>query len=167
MKSLIALLLAVSAFLVGSNVTISPTDTAYGAISGPDINSPYLNVNGVTTFYNRAAMKKATTTICAFKSPPATSTLTSFSAKFTVATDTASIVTMAQAASAFATTTLLGVQVGIASNAQISIVGSTTAVQNSSLANVFAPNQYFVVGMQGGVGTFSPTGFCQADFRQL
>jgi hypothetical protein len=46
-----------------------------GAISGPDIDSSYLCVNGVCTYYNRIPMVTATNTVCAIKSPNASTTL--------------------------------------------------------------------------------------------
>lgn len=120
---------------------------------------------------NRSTLAVSTTTPCAIQSPAATSTLQIGSVKFTVGTSTAMTVTMAKAATAFATTTLLGQAVAIAAGAQGTLVASTTA---SNLVNndfVFAPSQWFVVGVAGAItagdaaGTgFVPAGSCTAEF---
>ena len=52
----------------------------YGAVSGPDISSEYLTVNGVSTFYQRQTFsttsiaRTSSTTLCVLPSPRATST---------------------------------------------------------------------------------------------
>lgn len=122
---------------------------------------------GVNVCPNRVPMQTATTTVCAIKSPAATSTLVRASAQFRVSSSTASTITLAKAATFTATTTLLGQQYIIAAGAQATVVASSTT-SNSGLQDfVFAPNQYFVVGMSGGIGTFSPSGFCNATFETL
>ena len=132
-----------------------------GAVSGPDIYSPYLNVNGVTEFYHRSAMTTGTTTPCAFK-VTATSTLVTGVAKFNVGSTTAATVTFGRGTHSTATTTWLH-NASLAANVQ-----GTFAVPAATTTNqTFAPNEYLVVGMSGGNGTFSPTGACQAVFQQI
>lgn len=159
-------------FLVGIAVTGAIVFVAFfgralpsptpGATPGPDISSPFLTVNGVKTWYNRQAMKTATTTVCAIKSPAATSTLVDASAQFSVSTTSASVITMARGATAYATTSIIGSQVAVSAGAQVTMIGTTTAP-----GSIFAPNTFFVVGMQGNPGTYSPSGYCQAVFREL
>lgn len=163
LASIGAVLAAVVVFLGASNITVSPTDTVFGAISGPDITSPYLSVNGVQSWYTKKGLVTSTTTPCAIKAPAATSSLESASVLFRTSSTSASVVTIAKAATAYATTTRLGTVTAIAANAQASIVGTTTAANGV----VFAPNEWLVVGMQGGVGSFSPVGSCQAVFQVL
>lgn len=121
---------------------------------------------GVNVCPNRVKMNLATTTVCAIKSPAATSTLVRASASFSVSSTTASIVAMTKSATAFATTTLIGGG-ALAANAQGTFNATTTLTTETSLdgTRVFGPSQYLVVGMQGGVGTFSPTGWCNATFE--
>lgn len=163
LTSIVAVLGAVAVFIGATNITVSPTDTVFGAISGPDISSPYLTVNGVQNFYNRRGFTTSTTTPCAIKAPMATSSLESASVQFRTASTTASVVTVAKATTQYATTTRIGTAYAIAANAQASIVGSTTPATGI----VFAPGEWLVVGMAGGVGSFSPVGTCQAVFQVL
>lgn len=121
---------------------------------------------GVQVCPTRVAVRTATTTICAIKSPAATSTLTYGTVKLTVSSTTASTVTLAKSATAFATTTSLGTWAA-AANSQGTAVSLRTAAGGEDLDETFGPSQYFVVSMAGGIGTFSPTGFCQATFEVL
>lgn len=109
------------------------------------------------------SLNQATTTICAIQSPAATSTLLTAGISFTVSTTTTSIVTLAKATTAFATTTLLG-SASLAANALGTITASSTPFGLDSV-NTFGPSTWFVVGMAGNSGTFSPTGVCQAVFQ--
>ena len=141
-----------------------------GSISGPDSPYTYYGVNGVRIYPNTRDFTTSTTTVCAIQSPAATSTLISGGALFTTSSTTATTVTIAKSATAFATTTKLG-EGAIAANAQGFLLASTTAItaggtgSNLNPAYVFGPSQWFVVGVQGGVGTFSPVGQCSATFQ--
>lgn len=140
---------------------------SFGALAGPDIASNYLKWgggNGVRVYPTARALSTATTTVCAIQSPAATSTLRYFGIKFDVSSTTASIITIAKATTAFATTTQIGTDYNIAANAQGFIQASTSPAADA--ATVFAPNTWIVVGMRGGTGTFSPTGACQATFEE-
>jgi hypothetical protein len=58
----------------------------------------------------------------------------------------------------------LGTKTGIAANTQDTIVASSTQGQAAE-ANVFAPNTWFVIKMQGGVShVMSPEGSCSASW---
>jgi len=139
----------------------------FGAVSGPDSYNPCESHNGVTTCFNKKGFTSATTTVCAIKSPSATSTLKLGSgARFTVGSTTASTVTFAKAVDPYSTTTSIG-SAQLGANTQATILATTTASQNVDPVHVFAPNTYFVVGMAGGIGTFSPTGTCQAVFELI
>lgn len=133
-------------------------DQTIGAVSV--LSSP-LEVNGAQVFLEGKRLATGTTTVCAIKSPAATSTLVFADVDFSVSSTTASIIHLAKATTAFATTTSLG-SVALAANAQGTVVASTSPAAGA--ATVFAPNTYFVVGMAGGVGTFSPVGNCTAQF---
>jgi len=138
-----------------------------GLIVGTDgiiTSSSTISVNGAGTITKRAVMTTATTTVCALQSPAATSTLVYGSAYLTVSSTSASTLTIAKATTAYATTTSLGAS-AIAANAQATIIASTTPTAGA--ATVFAPSTYMVVGLQGGTGTFSPTGVCTAVFRTV
>lgn len=122
---------------------------------------------GLYTTAARVLMATGTTTVCAIQSPNATSTLTEGSALFTVSSTSASTVQLAKATTAFATTTSLGQGI-FAANAQGTVIASTTpSLVATDGSQVFSPNTWFVVGMTGGQGTFSPTGVCTAEFQVM
>src|SRR3990167_6033789 len=77
----------------------------YGAFPGPDVNSPYLAVNGVETYYYSSRLNQASTTICSFKTPAATSTLQNASVKITTGTTTAIALELGKSTLFDATTT--------------------------------------------------------------
>lgn len=107
------------------------------------------------------SLTQATTTVCAIQSPAATSTLALGSGvRFSVSSTTATTITLAKSANAFATTTQIGTNFAISANAQATIIASTTGM-------IFEPNYWFVVGMAGGTGNFSPTGVCQANWLDI
>lgn len=146
------------------NVTVQPSDVKVGAVTNPDIASPYVSWGGVRNWAGGTSnLAQATTTVCAIQSPASTSTLQYATLKLSVSSTTASIVTIAKASSAFATTTALS-RLAVGANAQALHFASTT---EGSADQIFAPNQFVVFGMEGGTGTFSPTGVCQAGFREI
>ena len=169
-KLIVVGLLGVAALIFGVSAVDNkpgPVSVITGALSGPDISSPYLKwgaAHGVRVWSEGQGLKAATTTVCAIQSPAATSTLQSAGVKFDVSSTTASIITLAKATTAFATTTSIGTNYAIAANAQAFINASTSP--SASAVEVFAPNTWFVVGMAGGTGTFSPTGSCHATFEE-
>lgn len=136
-----------------------------GSVASPDIPSPYLTWGGLTTYRANVAFTAATTTVCALQSPVATSTLVSFSASFSVSSSTATVVTLAKAATPYATTTRLAFG-SISANAQGTLFANATSTDSSvDPITVFGPSQYAVVGMSGGAGTFSPSGRCTAQWN--
>ena len=158
-------LLALLAIVLG--VAYRPgTDTnsntpSLGAVSGPTISGNYFSVGGVGMYSDGKRFTTATTTVCAIRSPNATSTLLDGSASFSVSSTTGTTITLAKATTPYATTTSLGAAV-IAANAQGTVIATTTPLDALDEDKTFAPLTYFVVGMAGGTGTFSPTGFCHA-----
>ena len=139
-----------------------------GAIPGVEVSGPSWSVNGVRSEYASSRLRQATTTVCALRSPSATSTLMHASITLDTSSTTATTVTLAKATTAYATTTLV-TSAAVNANAQATIIATSTANTVSALGTintrVFAPNNYLVVGMQGGVGSFSPVGSCNAEWR--
>lgn len=169
-KQSIAGLLATLALVLGGYLAVNQgvPDVSFGALTGPDIASPYLRWGGVPLFHASEPMASATTTVCAFRGPASTSTLDKFTANFVVSSTSASTLTLALGASTDAqpsatSSTVLPLSASsISANAQ-AFVTSTT----SSSAQVVGPNQWVLLSMKGGSGTFSPTGVCQARFEGL
>jgi len=154
--------------LIVGNVTIGTRvdtrSTPVGAVSSPDIMSPYFSFGGVRQWSaHTASLAQATTTVCAIQSPVSTSTLEYASIRFSVSSSTASTVTIAKAATAYATTTSLA-SASVSANAQATVISKRTAAGGDALDETFGPSPWLVVGMAGGVGTFSPTGVCQATW---
>jgi hypothetical protein len=132
---------------------------------------PYndFSIGGLRTWTYKYPMATATTSVCSILSPAATSTLdlSKTAVVFTVSSTSASKITIAKGLNTTATTTQFGTTYSLAGNEQAVILASTTAAQDNLDINIFAPNTSLNVGMQGGVGTFSPTGFCTASFVEL
>lgn len=157
-----------------TNVQVNVPDqkpVQVGAVSGPDIDSTYLSVNGVTTEYRAQRMAQSTTTVCALRAPTnATSTVKVGNINFAVSSTSASTVTVAKATTAFATTTLIRtVSVGASSPATFPVASSTSAASTAAQAldqtnMTFAPGEYLVVSMAGNPGAYSPTGSCRVEF---
>lgn len=168
-SSVIGVIAIVASVFLGGTEVVQNTvhEVKTGAVVSNDLDGNYFSYGGVRHWGLKADLAQATTTVCAIQAPVGTSTLLSWGISETVSSTTASTITIAKATTAFATTTLLGVQVAVAANAQTMIVGSTTAAQNTAGANVFAPNTWLVFGQQGGTGTFSPTGQCYATWVQM
>src|SRR3990167_5286263 len=60
-----------------------------GAFSGPEISSPYLAINEVRDYYYSGTFANATSTLCSFRLPPATTTLITWDGQITTATTVA------------------------------------------------------------------------------
>lgn len=144
-----------------------------GALSSPDIPSPYLIVGGVRHWYGRVnSMAQATTTVCSFLSPAATSSLVHLSGKFTIASSSATIVTLAKSTSNAATTTVLGNRTFLAASAQLTQIASSTTANAVAADMVFAPLTYANIGVQGmdsagSMTAVAPVGSCSVEWIEL
>ncbi len=145
------------------------SDGTLGAVSGPSSMSNTFTFNGVTHWYASSGLITASSTICALKSPIASSTLIFGSIRFNTSTTTATFIEIAKTGTtAYATTTLLG-RYSLTANQKTVIYASTTPSYNGLYDDVasFAANQYFVARMQGGVTSKSgnaPKGKCIAEW---
>lgn len=166
---IIAVLATALAVVVGTSFMKENTPP-FSAVSSPILNTPYFGFGDVVQFRAKDSdLTAATTTVCALQSPAATSTLIRGMVRLSVSSTTASVVTLAKAATPYATTTPLNL-VSVAANAQVTIVSSSTPETDGSISRaVFGPSEWLVVGMQGGIsaGTFSPTGVCQATWEAI
>lgn len=162
--AVVAAVVALGFLVVTNHLQSKPV----GAVASPDIMSPWFSYGGVRHWSGHSeSLVSATTTVCAIQSPAATSTLLRASISFKVGSTTASTVDIAKATTAYATTTIIGGG-ALAANAQGTFNATTTPATGTSLNGpmVFAPSTYVVFGMEGGTGTFSPTGTCQAEWVQ-
>ncbi len=144
-----------------------------GSVASPDVQSPYLRWGNVSVWQAGVDYNTGTTTVCAIQSPTATSTLQGGGANFSVASTTQTVITISKSLTAFSTSTLGAVALAtstIAANAQgfVNALATSTPTGASVVGNlVFSPSTWFVVGMSGGIGTFSPVGQCTASFLQV
>jgi hypothetical protein len=168
MKHLIA---AIAAVLLTAGVFVTGQHTgqpqAFGAISSPDIPSPYLSFGGVRRWAGHSeSLNQATTTVCAIQAPAATSTLISGGIRLSVSSTTSSTITIAKASTATATTTIIATG-SVGANAQATILAASSTYSAGALTDrIFAPNQYLVFNMSTTTGgTFSPSGVCQATWE--
>lgn len=146
---------------------INQVNPVVGSVSSPDIQSPYFSFGGVRQWAGKSdSLIQATTTVCAIQAPAASSTLMLASLHLSVSSTTASTITIAKSATPYATTTIFGSQMAVAANATATIIASTTPVAAAGGVTQFNGGEYVVFGMQGGIGSFSPSGTCQAVFVQ-
>lgn len=138
-----------------------------GSVTGPDLYSPYWNVNGVRTWFVRQPMNRATTTLCTMRAPiSATSTLNFASFKIVTGTSTAATIDIGTSTSAFATTTNLVAAKSISSGAQG--YAYWRPVGGSVDDAKMAPGEYVNVKTAGaGLSGYTYGGFCQATFVEL
>lgn len=148
-------------------------ESRLGAFPGPDINSPYLSVNGVEKWYNTKSLNTATTTPCAIRSPlSATSTLAAASLRISTGTTTETAWTAARATTAFATTSVL-TEYTLVSGVQGVMVATTspthTSVGKVDADNVFGPGQWLVWGVKNiaNLTTDKLLGTCTATFEKI
>lgn len=166
----LALVLAGGAlgWALASRTPESTTEKPVGALTSPDIPSPWLRWGGVR---QRAAalstLNTSTTTICALQAPNATSTLLTGGLKLDTSSTTASTVTIAKGAHSNATTTLIR-EASVAANAKATVIAASTTLSALEQTNrTFAPNEWLVMSLTGGTGTFSPTGTCNAVWAEF
>ena len=152
----------------------------FGAVSSPDIQSSYLSVDGLVHEYRRTVLTQATTTVCALKSPSATSTLvygnmtmvnaatgTAYTMGFVKSPNTGTSTTAVSGAGTtkFATTSPAANALGTLNAFATSTLAATAVDLTLSVTDkIFDPNTYLVGYLQGGGGTFSSVGRCQAEF---
>lgn len=151
--------------------TVVERITQLGAVSSPELNSPFWSVNGVTSFYSRAKMRQATSTLCSFKSPTATSTLDHLTAIFSTTAGYATQYAWGNDPTAFSTTTIIVAPYAFASGARGEIVASTTKITAFTQNGVVPPNTFINLKLStstaGASATYAPVGTCEAIFTTL
>lgn len=127
----------------------------------PNIASQYFSVGGVLEWKFRTdTLQQATTTVCVFPVPAATSTLNRFTFNESISSTTASIIDIGLSTNPTATTTLLNVSTSVAANGMVNIALSSSTIT--------VPGQFVVVNQKAGPGLIAnPTGVCQASFQQI
>lgn len=170
-KAIVSLLVAIAVACAGYGYVASHTAKAptkaptSGSVTSTDQVGDHFSENGVTTYAYQYAMNQASTTLCSFITPNATTTQNFLSAFDRTGTTTAATLVFGYGTVRSATTTQIGTSYAVVANAQYYVVGSSTPATGPI---VYAPNTWVNVTEQGGVsGTFSPTGQCNLKLTQL
>jgi len=159
----LALALAGAGGLLAKKPTTVVTEKL-GAISGPDISSPHLSVNGVETHYFSSGLNQASTTLCSFKLPNATTTITHASAQIDTGTTTVIVLEWGHSAQYDATTTSLGL-LNIPSGAKETLVASSTGAGNFENTTA-GPDRYLNLKYGGALGAQNAlVGRCRAEAK--
>ena len=164
---------AVVALVVAFGAVVMFKQEPIPALGGvnPDIPSAYLkwgSGGGVRVYPASQSFKVATTTLCSFQSPSATSTLIAAGVKVTLASTSATTLNISKSANITASTTAIGSAYAIGAGVPAFIQASTSPAAGA--VTVFAPNTYLNVTLTGGdigglVG-LAPTGVCHATFEE-
>lgn len=164
---LVAAVIAIGTIGLTRDEVVQSEQPVFGALSSPDIVSPYFSFGGVREWAASVELRQASTSLCAIQSPAATTTLTSASLRVDFATTTAQQLEIGKATTAFATTTRLAI-VSIAANASTHLVATTsaTALQDGIVAPYSWINAQITAGVGGAAGNV-PTGRCNVVFREI
>lgn len=158
-------LLGVSAFK-NTTVTVNNPAPSFGATSGPENSGPFISVSGVASWFDKQQIKTATSTLCSFKSPSATSSLEHFSVDFTSLPTYATSYAVGNDPTAFSTTTIITANANMTYSA--SVTGTSIA---SSTKFIVSPNTYVNLKLStttaGASATYAPVGTCEVEFRTV
>jgi hypothetical protein len=156
LKNIVAgALLTIAVFLVSlvgglvSNKTsqpiqLDPIEIKMGAVPGLENTENNFSNGGVRQYYFNSEFNNASTTICNFKTPNATTTLTFGSVSSRTATATVLYIDIAKSSQPSATTTKLADTLTTTASTQFyAIASSTSSTYNPAM--VIDPNQYIAV----------------------
>lgn len=143
-----------------------PVVTA-GAVSSPDILSPYFSFGGVRQWAGHVDMRQASSTLCSIQAPLATSTLDVFTVDFDSTTSFATSYMLGYGTINATTTSLIAnANLSIAANALGTSVSSSTRV-------IIPPGVYLNLNYSTSTGAnvagsgYAPTGTCNAIFQEV
>lgn len=143
--------------------TVTNTPGAVVSSELPDNNFSY---GGVRRWAYRPKFNVATTTLCAVKSPAATSTLVSAGFIINVGTTTAATIDVAKGNTQGATTTLLVTGSSVAASAFANV--QWTSAGAVAADDIMAPNTWVLVKTAGaGLGGYTYGGNCSVVFQEF
>lgn len=161
---LMALFLTAAVYEVNQKPVTQPQKV--GSLSGPDISSPYISVNGLQTWSQNIPMVQGASTTCLYQTPNSTTTLSALSYRFTLASTSAAQVEMGKSSGPDATTTLFGTTYTVAAGAQATVEASSTAGAAGDLM-ILAPSSWIAVKIAGGALGSLPVGSCDVEVQAL
>lgn len=162
-------LLGVMVFKSDEPVREVTPDTKVGAVSSPDLQSPYFSYGGVRHWAQSTDnLVQASTTICVLQSPAATSTLAFSSLKFTTAATSSQVITVGKGSTVYTISTTLGTST-VAANAKDTVLAATTTPVGDSTNGrrtltdrIFQPNTYLIYQFTTANPYTAPAGRCEA-----
>lgn len=160
--SVVAAIVVVAAFFGitgGVHTTVQPAPIVRGA-SSDFSNVPYLNVNGITEWYSSMPIRQgnATTTICSFPAPSASSTVQFVSVRFGGITSSGIKIDIGTSTTAQGTTTNLVTQATAATS-------SASGWKSGQFAQSIINSGEFLNVVTSALAT-TTGGYCQAEFTQ-
>lgn len=155
------------AFLFPNTVqTVVQEVTKAGSVVSSELPTNFFSFGELRQWAYVPKMNVATTTLCAIKSPAATTTLISAGFQINTGTSTAATIDIGTSTIAYSTTTNLVSAFSVGSGA----LGSAgwTSVGGSVQDNVMAPNTWVVVKTAGaGLGGYTYSGRCTVRFQEF
>lgn len=150
-------------FVVKTQPTTTVTEKPLGAVSSPDLMSPYFIFGGVMHYSQGGKLSASTTLpiICTMQSPAATSTLVNATVDLNAGSTTAQTMYLGYGTSPGATTTALGHEV-VAANVSDTLVASSTLM--TSATATMAPNTWVTVGFEQYGSNDIVNGSCSAEW---
>ena len=171
----VALIVGVLALMKGPSVVQGPPgadgkpiEVVAGALSSPDIQSPYLSFGNVRAWGSGSDFRTGTSTLCAIQSPAATSTLVSATLRMDSLPYELTDVVIARGTTAFATSTILAFKDVFTTSELGYLVATTTLttlVDGIVLPNSFINFRYSTTTVVNA--NFQPTGKCSVVFREI
>jgi hypothetical protein len=145
-------------------VNVPQPEVPVGAVSGPEISSPYLIVNGVRTEYRSMKFSTSSTTRCALQSPTDKASVLSLEGIVSSATTTDYTLHIAKSATQYATTTQIRQETVTSNSAVVFPTASSTQSSLSDTNRIFAAGEWLVVSTAGPTATAFDSGSCAATF---
>jgi hypothetical protein len=135
----------------------------FGATPSPDIQSEYLNINGVRFEYRSQIFSTSSTTRCALRSPVDRSSVL-ISGVVKSATTTDYTLAVAKSTTAFATTTQIRTETVTSNSEVVFPTASSTQTALTDTNRTFAAGEWLVVSTAGPTATAFDSGSCSAMF---
>lgn len=158
----VAVVLAIAGSYLFFKESSSPV--VVGALSGPDIYSDYLDVNGVQTWYSATAFDTASTTRCAIQAPAGATSVLSLDSVVKAASTTNYTLAVGKAATRFATPTSIFSEAITADGVVTRPIASTTYNTLALTDRTFGAGEWLIV-TAGGTATAMDFGYCSAQFN--
>ena len=155
-----------TADIIGGKIEVPDLENInIGALPGPDIQYPYLSVNGWRTQYVQMTMNKATTTLCSIKTPNnASTTLARFQFSIQTGTSTAATLVLSESTNISGTSTATNIMPAVTVAANVGLQSNTIPAVGTN--NMLIEKDHYILLMTegAGLGGYTYTGTCQAEF---